>query len=152
MYSQACVTPSLTNCRAPHQSRKKPLTHHQSLLILPVPSDPGSHESVYYLWRLALWWTFPVHGILWCVLFCVWLLHPCCSTCQYFIPFYGWIMFHYSLVAQRIKHLPAIRETQVWSLGWEDPLEKEMATHSSVLAWRIRGWRSLVGCSPWGHK
>ena len=35
-----------------------------------------------------------------------------------------------------VKHLPAVRETQVQSLGWEDPLEEEMATHSSVLAWR----------------
>ena len=42
-----------------------------------------------------------------------------------------------SLVAQRIKRLPAMQETQVQSLGWEDPLEKEMATHSSILAWRI---------------
>ena len=42
-----------------------------------------------------------------------------------------------SLVAQRLKRLPAIRETWVGSLGWEDPLEKEMATHSSILAWRI---------------
>ena len=42
-----------------------------------------------------------------------------------------------TLVAQMVKHLPAIRETQVRSLGWEDPLEKEMATHSSILAWRI---------------
>ena len=42
-----------------------------------------------------------------------------------------------SLVAQRIKHLPAMQETWVRSLGWEDPLEKEMATHSSILAWRI---------------
>ena len=39
-----------------------------------------------------------------------------------------------SLVAQRIKHLPAMQETRVRSLGWEDPLEKEMATHSSILA------------------
>ena len=44
-----------------------------------------------------------------------------------------------SLVAQRLKCLPAMRETWVQSLGWEDPLEKEMATHSSVLAWRIPG-------------
>ena len=36
-----------------------------------------------------------------------------------------------------VKNLPAIQETQVQSLGWEDPLEKEMATHSSILAWRI---------------
>ena len=42
-----------------------------------------------------------------------------------------------SLVAWRVKHLPATRETQVRSLGWEDPLEKEMAAHSSTLAWRI---------------
>ena len=40
-------------------------------------------------------------------------------------------------MAQRIKHLPAVHETWVRSLGWEDPLEKEMATHSSILAWRI---------------
>ena len=44
-----------------------------------------------------------------------------------------------SLVAQTVKHLPAIRETRVRSLGWEDPLEKEMATHSSTLAWKIPG-------------
>ena len=44
--------------------------------------------------------------------------------------------FH-SLVAQRIKHLPAMWEARVQSLGWEDPLEKEVATHSSILAWRI---------------
>ena len=40
-------------------------------------------------------------------------------------------------MAQRVKHRPAVRETQVQSLGWEDPLEKEMATHSSILVWRI---------------
>ena len=42
-----------------------------------------------------------------------------------------------SLVAQMVKRLPAMRETQVRSLCWEDLLEKEMATHSSILAWRI---------------
>ena len=41
------------------------------------------------------------------------------------------------IVAQRLKCLPAMWETWVPSLGWEDPLEKEMATHSSILAWRI---------------
>ena len=44
--------------------------------------------------------------------------------------------------------VPAMWETLVQSLGWEDPLEKETATHSSILAWR----RTLVGYSPWGHK
>ena len=42
-----------------------------------------------------------------------------------------------SLVAQRLKRLPAMQEPWVPSLVWEDPLEKEMATHSSILAWRI---------------
>ena len=42
-----------------------------------------------------------------------------------------------SLVAQRLKLLPAVRETWVRSLGWEDPLEEEMATHPSILAWEI---------------
>ena len=48
-------------------------------------------------------------------------------------------MFHNgaSFIAQLVKNLPAVQETQVRSLGWEDPLEKEMATHSSTLAWRI---------------
>ena len=49
-----------------------------------------------------------------------------------------------SLVAQRLKCLPAMWETRVRSLGWEDPLEKEMATHSSILAWRIP-WREGPG-------
>ena len=42
-----------------------------------------------------------------------------------------------SLVAQRVKHLPAMQETKVWSLGWEDSLKEGMATLSSILAWRI---------------
>ena len=43
----------------------------------------------------------------------------------------------YSLVAQRVKNLPTVQETWVWSLAWEDPLEKGMATHSGIVAWRI---------------
>ena len=61
-------------------------------------------------------------------------------------------IFWASLAAQRLKHLPPMWETQVRSLGWEDPLKKEMATHSSTLAWRIPWRRSLVGYSPWGRK
>ena len=45
--------------------------------------------------------------------------------------------FGASLVAQTVKNLPAMQETRVQSLGWEDPLEKEMATHSRILAWEI---------------
>ena len=55
-------------------------------------------------------------------------------------------------MAQIIKHLPAMQETWVRSLGWEAPLEKEMATHYSILAQKIPRGSSLVGYSPWGHK
>ena len=48
------------------------------------------------------------------------------------------------MVAQRLKHLPAMQDTRARSLGLEDPLEKEMATHSSILAWRIP-WREEPG-------
>ena len=52
-----------------------------------------------------------------------------------------------------VKHLPAVQETQVRSLGWEDPLEKEMATYSSKsMPGKFHGLRSLVGYSPWDHK
>ena len=51
----------------------------------------------------------------------------------------AYILTGTSLLAQRVKRLPTMWETRVRSLGWEDSLEKEMATHSSVLAWRIPG-------------
>ena len=56
------------------------------------------------------------------------------------------------LVAQMVRNLPAIQETQIGFLGQEDPLEKGMTTHSSTLSLRIHGQRGLVGYSPWGHK
>ena len=66
------------------------------------------------------------------------------------------IVIRASLVTQTVKRLPAMQETQVQSLGWEDPLEKEMATHSSALAWRIPGMAepgglSLMGLHRVGH-
>ena len=57
-----------------------------------------------------------------------------------------------SLVAQRLKLLPAMRETWVRSLGREDPLEKEMATHSSILAWRIPRTEEPGGLQPTGSQ
>ena len=51
---------------------------------------------------------------------------------------------HVAAVAQRLKRLPAMQETWVQSPGWEDPLEKEMATHSSIFAWRI-AWAEEPG-------
>ena len=57
-----------------------------------------------------------------------------------------------SLVAQRVKHLPAMQETWVWSLVQEDPLEKEMATHSSILAWRISWTQDSGGLQSTGSQ
>ena len=51
-----------------------------------------------------------------------------------------------------VKNLPAVQETRVQSLGWEDPLEKGTATHSSILAWKIPWTEEPGGYSPWGHK
>ena len=62
------------------------------------------------------------------------------------------ILVKASLVAQMVKNLHAIQETRVWSLGQEDPLEKEMETHSSTLPGEFHGQRSLVSYNPWGHK
>ena len=57
-----------------------------------------------------------------------------------------------SLVAQLVKNLPALQETLVRSLGRKDPLEKEMATHASTLAWRTPWTEEPGGCSPWGRR
>ena len=51
-----------------------------------------------------------------------------------------------------VKRLSAMQETWVQTLGWEDPLEKEMGTHSSTLTWKIPWIKSLVGYSPWGRE
>ena len=57
-----------------------------------------------------------------------------------------------SLVAQTVKSLPAMQETQVRSQGQEDPLEKEMATHSSTLAWKIPWTEEPGGVQPMGSQ
>ena len=56
-----------------------------------------------------------------------------------------------SLVAQLVKNQPAMQETQVRSLGQEDPLEREMATHSSILAWEIPWTEEPGGLQSWGR-
>ena len=57
-----------------------------------------------------------------------------------------------SLVAQSVKNLPAVLETWVRFLGWEDPLEKEMATHSSILAWKISWTEEPGGLQSMGSR
>ena len=55
-------------------------------------------------------------------------------------------------MVQQVKNPPAMQETRVQSLLWEDPLGKEMANHSIIIAWRIPWTEKLVGYSPKGHK
>ena len=51
-----------------------------------------------------------------------------------------------------VKNLPTVQETQIQSLGWEDPIEKGMATHSSILTWSIPWTEEPGSLHPWGHK
>ena len=82
------------------------------------------------------------------------------SFIHYCSPFIQiWVSFFFSslvasLVAQSVKKLPAVQETWVWSLGQEDPLEKEMATHSSILSWKIPRTEEPSGVqrAPGRHK
>ena len=55
-------------------------------------------------------------------------------------------------MAQKVKNLPAMQETGVQSLGWEDPLKKEMATHSSILAWKIPWMEESGGLQSMGSQ
>ena len=106
-------------------------------------------------------WCVSVHGVClsmvyfrsWCV-----SVHGVCPSMVHFrsrcMSTHGaCVSLMTSLVAQMIKCLPTVWETQVQSLGWEDFLEKEMATHSSILAWKIP-WTEEPGRrhSPWGRK
>ena len=71
------------------------------------------------------------------------------GTCQFSS---GLCYFRTPLVAQTVKRLSAMRETRAQSLGQEDPLEKELAIHSSTMPGKSHGQRSLVGYSPWGRR
>ena len=77
----------------------------------------------------------------------------CCCRCYKSLCFLRGSLYSQIARGLGVSRLCAMRETWVRSLGWEDPLEEGMATHSSILAWRIPyGQRSLEGYSPWGRK
>ena len=76
----------------------------------------------------------------------------CCVYTMYSILCNIHIYTGASLVAQMIKNLLAMPETWVQSLGWENPLVEGMATHSSILAWRIPWTEEPGSYSPWGRK
>ena len=73
---------------------------------------------------------------------------------EFFLLFFDSVSesFGASLVAQTVKRLPTMRETWVRSLGWEDPLEKEMATHSSIPAWEIPWTKEPGGLQSMGSQ
>ena len=85
----------------------------------------------------------------------------CIVLLSEFVSRNAWLQQQYkeistSLVAQTVERLPTVQETGVRSLGQEDPLEKEMATHSSILAWKIPwteepGWLLFMGSQRVGH-
>ena len=82
--------------------------------------------------------------------FTIWATREARESLNYVI-ISGDIIQHASLITQQVKNPPAIQETQetqVWSLGWDDILEEEMATHSSALAWENHGQGSLLGYGP----
>ena len=87
-------------------------------------------------------WHLPYPGMAWST-----LPSLCIHAHLQFVPLLGFPG------GSTVKNLPAKRKTWVWSLGGEDPLEKGLATHSSILAWRIP-WTEKpgVGYSPWGHR
>ena len=62
------------------------------------------------------------------------------------------MQYRASPVVQTVKNLPAMQESWVRSLGWEDPLEKEMATHSSILAWKIQWTEEPGGLQSMGSQ
>ena len=74
---------------------------------------------------------------------------PYCRCCVFMV---SYSHIQASLVAQMVKNLPAMQETRVQPLGREDPLEKDMATHSSTLVWRIPWAEEPGGLQSWGHK
>ena len=82
---------------------------------------------------------------------CIPGINPTWSWCMNFlICCLGWSWA--SLVAERVKHLPAMQDARVHSLGWKDLLEKEMQPSPVFLPWESHGRRSLVGYSPWDRK
>ena len=117
---------SQVGLNAPHTSPPRPHTCHQKSLSYSL-CVPSTHHQFFY----------PVSTNI----FAEWInlyMKPAvfsprtCSINLFFFFFPGT-----SLVAQTVKHLSTMRETWVQSLDWEDPLEKEMAIHSSTLAWKI---------------
>ena len=130
-------------------------------ISLPLPASRVCSHSLAHgspsLWPL-LWSS---HRLLWLSLLPLSLIRTFVSTLgptqiiQDNLPFSRFFITSsksFCSMVQMVKHLPAVQETQIRSLGGGDPLEKWMVTHSSILIWRTHGHRSLAGYSPVGNK
>ena len=134
--------------------QKAPCMHSYTQCPQPCSRPPLTHSSAGDSWTLtsksgsvACGITAPFSWVLVCIKFCL------CPPRVYFpVVCKFWQLYGgTSLVVQMVKHLTTMQETQVQSLGWEDPLEKEMQPTPVLLPGKSHGWRSLVGCSPWGR-
>ena len=119
------------------------------MLIISVTEQTGKFHYVYWDMTTGLLINTPFYLVLWHMNHGLTLTHLSFTLSRLVSRNLGrWVwastlrVYEASLVAQTVEHLPATWETQVQSLGWEDPLEKEMATHFSTLAWNI----------PWTEK
>ena len=118
--------------------------------ILPTQgSNPGLPHCRQMLYRLSHQGSLQFSSV---VQSCLTLCNPMNRSMPGFPLLHYYPKYDHPLVAQRVKHLPAMQETWVPSLGQEDPLEKEMATHFSILPGEAQGQRSLAGYRPRGHK
>ena len=121
----------------------------------------GNHTAFVFLWLISLSVT-PFRSMLsqrerfHCFLFYSWVIFCCVWILHLLYPFVHWwtLRFHVlsivnnaaigvSLVPQMVKNLPAVWETWVWSLGWEDPLEESMKSHSSTVHGIEKSWTQL---------
>ena len=130
------------------------IVYNQSLLLFPsetlsllkcnspLPSPPGSWQPLFYFLFQCIWLlqVFYMSGSTRCSSFCDWLISL------------SIVSIRSSLVAQRVKCLPAMWETHVLSLGWEDPRRRKWQPTPVLLPGKSRGRRNLVGYSPWGCK
>ena len=110
---------------------KKKKTKTSPFSVPPSPWQPPFHFLSLWIWLL---WVDYIRAIMQHLSFCYWLTS-----------------FRASLVAQLEKNLPVMWETSVQSRGWEDPLEKNMATHTGILAWRIPWAVYSMGSQRVGH-
>ena len=114
------------------------------------------------LYTVAEWITFFFKAE-WCFTVCIYpIVFVCSSLMDGWSVSISWLLWYEvskivkfkearaSLVAQMVKNPPVMQETQVWALSWEDPLEKRMATHSSILAWRIPWTEESGGLQAYG--